>query len=157
MTGVRHLVQCRCVLPQFRDLPAPVFHKFTAFSVIDDTDAVESKLTRCDNCGAVHRVTDIFRSTILTGNEDASSIMTIDDIRASLPQRIGDILSSYSAHISSWEEVQFIMQMQTWGAEIILTKEDIDGNVQGKKLRILGHDNVVIVPFSSALTFRSTT
>lgn len=157
MTGTRHLVQCRCVLPQFRDMPSPVFHKFPVFSVIDDADVVEPKLSRCDNCGAVHRITDIFKSVILAGNEDASSIMTIDDIRASLPSRIGDILSSYSAHISSWEEVQFVMQVQAWGSEIILTKEDIDGQIQGKKLRILGHDNVVIVPFSSPLTLRSST
>lgn len=157
MTGVRHLVQCRCVLPQFRDQSFPVFHKFPVFSIIDDADNVEIKLAKCDNCGAVHRVTDIFQSTVITGNEDASSVMTIDDIRAGMPTRIGDILASYSAHISSWEEAQFVVQTQSWGAEIILVKEDIGGQIQGKKLRIMGYDNLVIVPFSSTLALGSTT
>lgn len=125
---------------------------FPVFSVIDDDDVVMSKLTKCDNCGATHRVTDVFKSTILTGREDSSAAMTIDDIRSSLPQRAGDMLASYDAHLSIWEEVQFVYQTGSWGTEIILTKEDIEGTIQGKRLRILGHDDLVVVPFSSRLT-----
>lgn len=75
--------------------------------------------------------------------------MSVDDIKASLPARIGDLLASYGVHISTWEEVQFIYLTGSWGVEIILAKEDIDGAVQGKKIRINGPDEFIVVPFSS--------
>ena len=148
MIGVRHLVQCRCVLPQFRDRPVPVFHKFPVFSVIDDAENVEVKLAKCDNCGALHRVTDMCRSTIVVGHEDSSAILSVEDIKASIPQRIGDILSSYGVHLSIWEEVQFVYQTNSWGTEIILVKEDIGDVITGKKLRIIGFDEFVVNSFN---------
>ena len=34
--GVKHLIQCHCVLPQYRNANPPMFHKFVTFSVVDD-------------------------------------------------------------------------------------------------------------------------
>ncbi len=129
----------------------PVFHKFPVFSIIDDDDIMETRLAKCDNCGATHRVTDVFRSTILTGHEDSSAIMSIEDIKSSLPSKISDLLTSYNVHLSTWEEVQFYYVTATWGCEIILAKDDIDGVVQGKRLRMVGPDEFIVVPFSSKL------
>ena len=64
MNGFKHLVQCHCVLPQFRRRPEPVFHLFVVFSVLGNDDKVEPKYAECNNCGAVHHVTEVGQSEI---------------------------------------------------------------------------------------------
>lgn len=149
MNGVKHLIQCRCILPQFMNVVPPVFHRFPVFSIINDDDNVELKLVNCDNCGATHRVTDLFKSKIIQGKEDTKIAMSSEDIRASLPQKLGDLLASYGVHISVWEEVQFLFQTGTFGTEIILIKDDIDGIIQGKKLKIVNANDYIVSSFST--------
>jgi hypothetical protein len=57
--GVKHLVRCRCILPQFKDKPNPPAHQFAVFSVLDDQDVLKVGFAQCNNCGIVHKVTDI--------------------------------------------------------------------------------------------------
>lgn len=138
MHGVKHLVQCHCMLPQFRNNPVPVFHKFIVFSIIDDEDQVISKVVECNNCGAVHKVSELGKSNIVIGREDLRSVITIQDIQLSLPDNVSQILKSYNADITTWEEVQFGLENEEWGKEIVLTREEVQGITQGKILKLVG-------------------
>ena len=82
MKGVKHLVQCHCILPQYKNAKDPVFHKFTVFSVIDDSDTVVSKYAECNNCGAAHKVYDICKSEIVVGKDEVRSYLKISDFQA---------------------------------------------------------------------------
>ena len=147
MDGVKHLVQCHCVLPQYRKRKDPVFHKFLAFSIIDDNDNVIPKFVQCDNCGIVHKVIDICRSEFITGREELKTFTQKSDIAFGLNSNVCDVLESYDCDIATWEEVKFIIDHKKWGRRIVLTRETIDDQTQGKALVINGLDNMQIEPF----------
>ena len=81
MTGQQHLIQCHCVLPQYRGRKDPVYHKFTVFSIIDESDTVVPKFVQCNNCGVIHKVYDICKSEIITGKDEMRNTAKIDDFK----------------------------------------------------------------------------
>ena len=78
--GVKHNIQCLCVLPQYRKTKDPPYHEFVVFSVIDDSDTVEEKYAQCNNCGAIHKIIDLCRSEIATDRAELV-ILTKEDIK----------------------------------------------------------------------------
>lgn len=137
-TGQKHLVKCRCVLPQFKRSENPIQHQFIVFSVIDDNDSVKPKFAQCPNCGIVHRVIELSKSEIIGGRELMKSIMTIEDIKQSLPEKLASILEANEADLPTWEAAQFIIENKQWGNFVVMTS-DRDGDIrQGKYVRILG-------------------
>ena len=80
MIGTKHLVQCHCVLPQYRKMQDPVFHKFVVYSRYDENMKIKDRLARCNNCDAVHRVIDLCKSEIVTKIEDTDVIIDEDEI-----------------------------------------------------------------------------
>lgn len=136
--GVRHLVECRCILPQFMKHPDPPIHQFPVFSVVEDDDSVGVKFVQCPNCGVVHKVIDIARSEIITGRETLPSSLTKDDLRESLPPGLGAVLDKYECDVSVWENVKFIVDEKRWGDIVILISETVDGMRQGKYMKVLG-------------------
>ena len=89
--GIRHLIQCHCVLPQYRKRKDPVFHKFLVFSTLEN-DEVEEKLAQCPNCDVIHRVFDLCKSEVYSGKDQSLAVSTIEDIKISLPSRINELL-----------------------------------------------------------------
>lgn len=144
MKGIRHLIECHCVLPQYRRRDIPVFHKFPVFSVVDKSDNVPEKIVQCENCGTVHRVYDICRSEILVGKDETRAVLTVDDIKLSFPDKLLNLLESYNCDISVWEHVDFIMQNEVWGEEIVLKKESQEESTNLKILQINGIDKIRI-------------
>lgn len=138
MRGIKHLIQCHCILPQYRNTPNPIFHRFVVFSVIDDDDAVVPKVVACNNCGAVHKVTEIWKSSIVIGRDDLQSAMTVEDISLSLPDNVVQVLKSYKVDLPTWEEVLFAFEQDAWGTEIVLTRDTVGELTQGKMLRLIG-------------------
>jgi len=137
-SGQKHLVKCRCVLPQFKKLVHPIVHQFTVFSIINDDDTVKPKFSQCNNCGIIHRIIEIGHSEIIKGREAMSSIITIEDVKSSLPEQLVSILENNKADLPSWEAAQFMYENKKWDQFIVLTS-DIEGDIkQGKYLRILG-------------------
>lgn len=136
--GQKHLVQCRCYLPQFRKLPDPPFHQFPVFSIIDDNDIVRVKFAQCPNCGAVHKVIDITRSEIINGRNDLQSVVTISEIKVSLTESLAEILETNDCDVATWEHAKFIIDNSLWGSQIVIKSESIDGMRHGKYVRILG-------------------
>ena len=135
------------MLPQFRRRPNPIFHKFVVFSVIGDDDTVVAKIVKCNNCGVLHRVTDICKSEFIHNKEGVKSVITKDDITLMLPDKMVSILNSYDADLPTWEQAQFIVDNNQWNSHIILTSDFIDGRTEGKLLRILGEKLYKIEPF----------
>lgn len=138
MRGQKHLVTCRCVLPQYKSLKNPPAHKFIVFSSIKDDDNVVIKYAQCNNCGVIHRITNICTSEIVSGKEHMSSLISIDEIKASLPKNISNILEANSVDLPTWEAVQFIIENKRWGDFAILTTESEGEETAGKYIRILG-------------------
>lgn len=137
-SGQKHLIKCRCVLPQFKKLENPPAHKFIVFSEILEDGNVKIKYTQCNNCGVIHRVTDLCRSDILSSKESIGSLIKIEDIRPSIHQNFVSVLDSNYADIATWEAVQFIIENKKWGEFVVLTSETEENEIHGKYIRILG-------------------
>lgn len=153
-TGQKHLVRCRCVLPQFKHATNPPAHQFTVFSVINDDNTVKPTFAQCTNCGVVHRVTEISRSQIIQGREAMGSILTIADIKPSLPEQLATVLEMNKADLPTWEAVQFIYENQQWGNFVVLTS-DTEGDIkQGKYIRILGEKLFKVETYSREEVFK---
>ena len=135
MNGTKHLIQCHCILPQFRNRKETVFHKFTVFSSIDpESDTVITHYANCNNCGATHKIYDICKSEIVNGSEDISSVATIEDFSLSLPKQLFETLSQYNCDIADYQHAQHIIDNKMWGSHIVLKREEVDNTLQGKIL-----------------------
>ena len=136
--GQKHLIKCRCVLPQFKNSKDPETkqHKFAVFSEVID-DVVKPKYAQCNNCGLIHKVIDICVSEIMTGKEAMSSILTIDDIKAGMNPNVITILERHQSDLPTWEHAKYIFENQRWGDVIILANDLEDDNRTIKYMRIL--------------------
>jgi len=148
MRGQRHLVKCRCVLPQFKGQSNPPAHQFIVFSVVNDDDSVKVKYAQCNNCGIIHKVTDVCKSEILPGKEAMSSIVKVEDIKLSLPPNLTDILERNNVDVATWEQAQFILENKEWGNFVILAQEEESGTRQGKYVRIMSETFFKVESFS---------
>lgn len=153
-TGLKHLITCRCVLPQFKRHENPPQHQFVVFSVLDDNDVVRTKFAQCNNCGIVHKVIEINKSEIVQGREDMRSIPKIDDIRLSLPQGLAALLDQNDADLPTWEATQHMYDNQQWGGFVVLSTDEEEGLRQGKYVRILGKNTFKIETFTREEVFK---
>jgi len=64
--GMKHLIECHCILSQYRDRQDAIYHKFIVFSEVDEGDTVIPKFVNCNNCGICHNVIDLCKSIINT-------------------------------------------------------------------------------------------
>ena len=147
MKGVKHLVQCHCILPQYRDRKDPLFHQFVVFSIIDESDTCVPKYVQCNNCAVVHKVVDICRSELVVGKDELATVTTIDDVSLTIPPDVRNVLQTYSVDIATWEYAQFILQNELWGTHLVLTKDILDEDTQGKMLIFNGPSKFNIETF----------
>lgn len=134
---VKHLIECKCILPQFRSMPNPPWHKFIVFSVIDDKGACKPSYAQCTNCNAVHKVTEVGLSQIL--NKDTMlSLPTIEDLKTDMPDWLVAILERHECELPTWQEAKFIYDNKMWGRSVILAKERDGDSIMGKYVIILG-------------------
>ena len=80
MSGLKHLIQCHCVLPQYRRMKDPVFHQFVVYSKFNKDNVLKPKVSKCNNCGVFHNIVDFCKSEILHDYEGDGFLITIDDI-----------------------------------------------------------------------------
>lgn len=152
MDGIKHLVQCHCVLPTLRKLPNPVYHSFIVFSVVDDGGNVIPKDAECTNCGVIHKVIDICKSEITT-KEKSSAIITAKDISLMIPSDLSNLLANYDCDIATWEHAHFIYSNQKWGEKTILTRQTEEDTVKGKMLTFEGQNRFKIESFEMKESF----
>jgi len=117
------------------------------FSIVDDSNTVIPKYVQCNNCGVVHKVVDLCRSEIMTGHEELSSVVRINDIMYSLPSDLKDVLSSYDCDLATWEQVLFTVENEKWGTTITLTQDTVENETQGKIMCISGLNKIKIESF----------
>jgi len=120
--GQKHLISCRCILPQFKNSNNPVVHKFVVFSEVKDGNVVV-KFAQCNNCGIIHKVIDICNSEIMSNKENMSSIMSIDDIRSFLNPKLVSILERHNCDLPTWEQAKYIVENKRWGEFLILASD----------------------------------
>lgn len=137
---VKHLIECKCILPQFRKMDEPPFHKFIVFSELEEGSAlVKTSFAQCPNCGAVHRINEVGLSKIL--NKDSMlSLPTIEDIKLTMPEKLTAILERHECDLPTWQEVDFIVKNQMWGRTVILAKEREGELVYGKYMTVLSEN-----------------
>lgn len=152
-TGQKHLIECNCILPQYKNRADPVFHKFIVFSVINPNDTVEPKIVGCPVCGIVHTVTEIGVSEI-TAKENSKAVRTIDDVRYSLPSEVSNVLDANNCDFATWEEAEFIIENKLWSHYVILSYEQMEENTNGKILNFKGPGMLKVEAFSRQDTFR---
>lgn len=146
--GLKHLITCRCVLPQFKRMNNAPQHQFVVFSVIADDGTFQQRFAQCNNCGIVHKVIDVCRSETVT-REAMGSLPTIDDIKAGLPPQLVNILEANRVEdLSTWELAQFILENKQWGNFVVLNTDEEDGLKQGKYVRILGESMFKVETFA---------
>lgn len=147
-SGLKHLITCRCVLPQFKRMQDPPLHQFTVFSVINDDGLVEPKFAQCNNCGIVHKVIDICRSEVVSGREAMESIVKIDDIKLSLPPKLVMVLEANDVDLPGWEAAQFALENKQWGSFVVLRTDEESGVRAGKYVRILSESMFKVESFT---------
>lgn len=137
--GQKHLIKCRCVLPQFKNSqdPEKKQHRFVVFSEVEN-DVVKQKFSQCNNCGLIHKIVDICTSEIMSGKESMGSILTIDDIKPGLHQSLVSILERYQCDLPTWEQAKYVTENKKWGDIIILTSDLEENTKIVKYVRILG-------------------
>ena len=146
MTGIKHLIECHCIMPQYRNIKNPPYHKFVVFSQIDSSDTVVPKHAACNNCGVIHNVIDISRSEILSGREQGA-IIEKEDMKFMLPQSIQDIFENYGCEIPDWEHALFILENKKWGEHIILNRKEEMDDISGKILKFYDSGKYRIEPY----------
>ena len=142
MPGDKHLIQCHCILPQYKKMPNPIFHKFVVFSEIDADGDVIPKLVKCNNCGVIHKVTDFCRSEFIHGVEDTISIIGIGDLRPNVPDSVSEILDNHKCDVATWEQVNDVIKNLEWGSRIVISKEKLFDSTQIKQIVIENIDSV---------------
>ena len=133
--GFKHLIQCHCVLPQYRSVKPTLFHKIEVFSTMDGED-IDEKFIICDNCGSVHRVFDMCRSEIMTKHEMILSVRTIPEIKMSLDNDVSELLEKNNCHVSTWENVEFIIDNELVETPVIINRENLNGKTSIKILEL---------------------
>lgn len=132
----RHLVQCRCVLTQFKRMADPPSYEFVVFSELID-GVVQTKLVSCPNCGIIHKVVDLCKSEVLN-RDDSRTMTSVEDVKMSLSAPLVAILEKHEVDISVWEHARWIIENSSWGNFVLLEQEKVRGGKNVKLMTILG-------------------
>jgi len=153
MQGYKHLIECHCVLPQFRHKKTTVYHKFVAFSIVDDSDTVIPGFAQCNNCGTIHRVFDICKSEIVVGKDESCAVEKKEDICLSLPSSLSELFASYKMELADYQYARFILENKLWNSTIVLSAETSSDAREGKILRFVSDEKFRVEPFSYSEVF----
>jgi len=144
MAGLKHLVECHCVLRIFSHEDEVRNHKFPVYSKIDELGKIIPKLVKCNNCQSLHNVYDYCKSDLRGGKDESLIPLSIDDLSLSLPDKLIQTLSKLDCDISTWEHCLDIIEESRWGEHVILSRDVIDENEHVKILFINSEDRYKI-------------
>lgn len=147
MEYIKHLIECKCILRIYEHVDPPVFHKFVVFSTIEEPSGnIIPSYAQCNNCGSVHKVTEVGKSVMLP-KEEMRSLESIEEIELELPDKVVAILKKNECDLHVWQEARHILNHELWGRFVILAKEKEDSTILGKALVIHGHSLFKIESF----------
>lgn len=129
----RHLIECHCILKIFQNKTQPIYHKFPVFSLLDKDENVEKKFVACNNCSAIHEVSDLCKSEIKWGNDVYDGLVTtkedvIFNFQSKGYDHISQILETNNCDISIWELVDFCLENKI-DHQVVLNKQEIQDNI----------------------------
>jgi hypothetical protein len=114
-----------------------------------DNDVVVPKYVQCNNCNAVHKVYDICKSEVIPGKDELRSVTTINEVKLFLSQDIRSLLETYNCDLPVWEHIKFCIEESRWGDRVILTRENVEGEIVGKILTIESKDRFSLESYIS--------
>lgn len=128
-TFINHLVDCHCILKIYQNIEKHVYHKFIVFSVFED-DVFQKKFVECNNCGSIHEVTNVNKSTIMNDVTKYKALVTSkEDLQYSLPEKyVSFLLKNNVQETYIWENINFILEEKIAGT-IIYNREKIDNKI----------------------------
>jgi hypothetical protein len=148
MKGYKHLIECHCVLPQYRNKKKIIYHKFVVFSTIDNSDTVVPSYAQCNNCGTVHRIYDICKTEIISGKDESRGVESKEDVSISLPKSLVELFESYKLDVPDYQYARFILENELWNSTITLASELEGEQREGKILRFLSGEKFRVEPFT---------
>lgn len=77
-----------------------------------------------------------------------NSLISVDDVRVSMPSNLANILDKNNADLSTWELAQFIYENKRWGEFAVLNTDSEGSTRQGKYIVILGENLFKVESFS---------
>jgi hypothetical protein len=125
-----------------------MFHKFIVFSIINQDGSIKPSYAKCNNCGGIHKVTEVGVSEKLK-RESSPALPDVEEIKTNLPEKLVDLLTKYNLDLPSWQEVQFVYNNDKWDRPIILHREQEGQDVYGKFLVLAGKSLWKIESFST--------
>jgi hypothetical protein len=144
MPGVKHLIDCHCVLALYKQKEKIINHKFPVYSKVDNNGLIIPKLAKCNNCDTLHNVYDICKSEIKAGKDQTNVVVTKDDLSLMLPDKLSNLLIKIDSDISVWEHVCDIIEEERWNEIVVIKRDIVDENHVVKILEILSEDKFKI-------------
>ena len=140
MPGFKHLIECHCTLKIYDKKNNLVNHKFPVYSKIKESGGVVPKIVKCNNCEAVHKVTDFCVSELMPGKDQTSVISDVEEISLSLPDKLVNTLRKLECDISCYEHCLDIIEEERWGEFVVLRRDIIDEK-ENLKLIFINSEN----------------
>ena len=134
MPGIKHLIECHCVLPLFKSSQKIIYHKFPVYSKITASGMLVEKLVKCNNCEAAHLINEVCKSEIQPGKDQTEVVVSKEDISYMLDDKLVKLLEKTNSDISTWEHVLDVVEEERWGENIIIKREIIDDKEHVKVL-----------------------
>ena len=145
ISGQRHLIECHCILPIYKNAKTQIYHKIAVYSMFNEqTGKVIPKYVNCNNCGITHYVTEYCKSEIQIGKEDITSIRSVLEVEIGLPEKLTKFLKQYSPTIDILEEVEHVFNNQLFPKGIIIKREIIDEKHNIKILNLINEQRFTI-------------
>lgn len=144
MIGQKHLIECHCSLPLYKNSKDIVYHKFVVYSKFDQNNNIVPKYAKCNNCDATHYVYELCKSEVKPGKEDSNFILSKEDISINIPTKILNLLDKYECGIEIYEEVDDIIESKYFPHSIVISREIIDEEHQIKMINIVSEDKIKI-------------
>jgi hypothetical protein len=124
---VKHLLECNCILPQFKSHAASgkgviPFHRFIVFSELRPDGSVKTSYAQCNNCSAIHKIVEVNKSEYLR-REQMSSLPDIEELQDQVPEGMMVLLKKHDCPLPTWQQTEFIFRNKLWGEVIILSRE----------------------------------
>ena len=136
MPGIKHLIECHCVLKLYKGKSKPVYHKFPVYSKIDENDVVIPKLSKCNNCDTMHYIYDVCKSEIRAGKDQSDVTSSLSELSLMLPERLSNALIKLETDMSNWEHIIDIIEEKRWGEVVVLRRDIIDEKQHVKTIEI---------------------
>lgn len=131
---VKHLIECNCILPQFRSpeflqafkgqIP---FHKFIVFSELKEDGSIKPSYAQCNNCMAIHKVIEVNKSETQR-REEMRALPDIDEIQNQIPEKLVGIIKRYDCQLPTWQHLEFVFRTESWGEIVVLSRERENAN-----------------------------